>query len=195
MTRFRRLSETLVHRGPVISVYEGTYAAPDGSTFVREVVRHPGAVVVVPLVDPHTALLVRQYRSAVDAELLELPAGKRDVDGEDPRTTAERELAEEVGMQAERLVKLGEFYNSPGFCDELSHLYLAEGLSECGRSAQGVEEGHLSVVPVKVDDLAELVAAGDIRDAKTIIGLSLVRQHLSVAGTVAAADTSAGVQA
>ena len=179
MTSFRKLAEEERHRGPVISVHSGRFAAPDGSTFEREIVRHPGAVVVVPLRDDGTALLVRQYRAAVDDELLELPAGKRDVHGEDPADTARRELEEEVGMRAGRLDGLAEFYNSPGFSDEHSYLYLARDLEPCAVSAQGVEEHHMTVEEVSLTDAPRLIEDGAIRDAKTIIGLCLARDHLA----------------
>ena len=96
--------------------------ARTASEFTRVVVRHPGAVVVVP-VDGDDVLLVRQFRAAVGDELLEVPAGKRDVDGEPPEETARRELEEEIGHRPGRLVKLAEFYNTPGFSDEYTHLF------------------------------------------------------------------------
>ena len=101
--------------------------APDGEEFDRHVVHHPGAVVVVPVIDDD-AILVRQCRVAAGRELLEVPAGKRDVDGEPPEATANRELEEEIGYRAGRLELLCEFYNSPGFCDEYTHLFLATDL-------------------------------------------------------------------
>ena len=129
MSGFRRVGETIVHRGSLLTVSTGEYEAPDGSHFERDIVHHPGAVVVVPLVDDATVLMVRQYRAAADQEMLELPAGTRDVTGEPTEVTAARELAEEVGRAAARIELLARFYNSPGFCDELSWLYLARDLS------------------------------------------------------------------
>lgn len=180
MSAFRKLGEVEVWRGHLVSAGLGRYNAPDGSEFEREVVHHPGAVSVVPVLDGGaTVLLVRQYRSAVDRELLEIPAGKRDVDGEEPVVTAARELEEEVGMRARRMEKLCEFYNSPGFCDERSHVFLALDLTPCDASAQGVEERHMTVERVAMADITALVAAGVIVDAKTIIGLCLARQRLT----------------
>ena len=158
----------------------GRYAAPDGAEFERDVVHHPGAVSVVPVLDGGaTVVLVRQYRSAVDRELLEIPAGKRDVDGEAPEVTAGRELEEEVGLRAGRLVKLGEFFNSPGFCDEHSHVYMGLDLEPCTTSFQGVEETHMTIERVAMADVPALIASGAIVDAKTIIGLCLARERLS----------------
>ncbi len=179
MTRFRKLAERVVHNGSLISVAQATFADPFGATFERDVVHHPGAVVVVPLLDDGSVLMVRQYRAAVDRVLLEVPAGKRDVDGEPVEETARRELEEEVGMRAGRLDKLAEFYNSPGFCDERSFVFLARDLEECGISAQGVEEEHMTVEAVALDDLPGLVASLELVDAKSIIGLSLTVAFLA----------------
>ena len=85
-------------------------------------------------------------------------------------------------MEAGSLVKLAEFLNSPGFSDELSHLYLATGLSPCDKSAQGIEEGHMEVVTVPLDEGPRLIESGTIRDAKTIIGLCLALEHLQGRG-------------
>ena len=167
-----------MYRGPLISLAHGRFAAPDGTEFQRDVVHHPGAVSVVPVVDAGTVLLVRQYRAAIRRELLEIPAGKRDVAGEPPEETARRELAEEVGKRAGRIEKLAEFYNSPGFCDEHSHVYLALDLEDAPPAAQGIEEQHMTVEEVALDDVARLVATGGITDAKTIIGLTLAVARL-----------------
>src|SRR5712692_2287971 len=129
---FRRLGEEIVYRGSLISVAHAIFADPDGGEFRRDVVHHPGAVSVVPVIDEGSAvLMVRQYRAPVDRELLEIPAGKRDVDGEPVELTARRELEEEVGMRAGRLERLAEFYNSPGFCDEHSFVFMALDLEPC----------------------------------------------------------------
>jgi 8-oxo-dGTP pyrophosphatase MutT (NUDIX family) len=175
---FRKLAEREVHRGSLITVGVGRFAAPDGEEFERDVVHHPGAVSVVPLLDDGTVVLVRQYRAAVDRDLLEIPAGKRDVAGEAPELTAHRELAEEIGMQAGRLEQLAEFYNSPGFCDEHSFVFLARDLESCGNSLQGVEEQHMTVEHVALADVPGLIASGELVDAKSIIGLSLAREAL-----------------
>lgn len=156
---------------------------PGGARHLREVVRHPGAVVVVPVKPgPDGApvvVLVRQYRASVGEELLELPAGKRDVDGEAPEQTASRELAEEVGMSAGRLELLARFYNSPGFCDELSWLYLARELREVPASPQGPEEAHMQLVELPMADAEQLIASGVVKDAKTMVGLLLASRRLA----------------
>ena len=179
MSGFRKASEREVWRGSLVVAGVGTHVAPDGSTFERDVVHHPGAVSIVPVLDGGEAvLLVRQYRAAIDMDLLEIPAGKRDVSGEAPDVTAARELEEEVGMRAGRIEKLAEFYNSPGFCDEHSHVFLALDLEPCETSFQGVEESHMTVERVAMGDVPGLIASGGITDAKTIIGLCLARDAL-----------------
>jgi 8-oxo-dGTP pyrophosphatase MutT (NUDIX family) len=133
--------------------------------------------VVVPVVDGQV-ILVRQYRAAIDRDLLEVPAGKRDVSDEPVELTAHRELEEEVGMKAGSMVKLAEFYNSPGFCDEHSFLFLATDLSPCATDFQGHEEQYMTIERVPLDSFPDLIAAGDLTDGKSIIALSLAREHL-----------------
>jgi len=180
LTKFRKLTEQEVHRGRLISVAVGTFADPEGNTFDRDIVHHPGAVSVVPVVDEGASvLLVRQYRAAVDRDLLEIPAGKRDVADEPPEATARRELEEEVGMGAGRLEKLAEFYNSPGFCDEHSWVFMALDLEARQTSAHSPEERHMTVERVTLDSVPELIASGELMDAKSIIGLCLAREALA----------------
>jgi ADP-ribose pyrophosphatase len=174
---FRKLDERIVWQGTLVSAGTGTFVDPDGNTFERDVVHHPGAVVVVPVVDGEV-ILVRQYRAAIDRELLEIPAGKRDVTDEPVELTAHRELEEEVGMKAGSMVKLAEFYNSPGFCDEHSFLFLATDLTPCATSFQGHEEQHMTIERVALDRVPELIASGELVDAKSIVGLCVVREHL-----------------
>jgi ADP-ribose diphosphatase len=170
-------SETLVDAG-FISLARVHVAASDGEEFDRHVVHHPGAVVVVPVLDG-AALMVRQWRVATGRNLLEVPAGKRDVEGEAPETTANRELVEEIGYEAGRLDKLCEFYNSPGFCDEYTHLFLATELEERTRAAVSHEEAAMTIERVALDRVDDLIASGELVDAKSIIGLLLARRFLS----------------
>ena len=172
MPPFRKLGESEVFAGTLIKVANATFEGPSGR-FERDVVHHPGAVVVVPLTDSGKVVMVRQFRAAIGSDLLEIPAGKRDVAGEPPEETAARELAEEVGLRATSLELLARFYNSPGFTDELSWLYLATGLSEVPHDRQGHEEQVMSVEEVPLWDTQAMVADGRIIDAKSIIGLTL----------------------
>jgi ADP-ribose pyrophosphatase len=175
---FAHLGEDVRYRGWRISVVKATFRAPDGSVFTRDIVRHPGAVAVVPVTDAGDVLLVRQYRGAVDRELLEIPAGTRDVEGEEPVETARRELLEEVGVHARRLELLGTMLNSPGFCDEETYLFLATGLSAGDHARDGLEEQHMEVVPVPLGDVDPMVASGQLIDGQTILGLLLAGHAL-----------------
>lgn len=179
MSGFAQVGERLVHAGHVISLAVGTFRGPDGHRFERELVRHPGAVSVVPLLgDGATVVLVRQFRAAIGDLLLEIPAGKRDVAGEPPERTAARELEEEVGLRAGRIDELAQFYNSVGFSDEHSWVYLGRDLEPCAAAAQGVEEDHMTVEHVALADVPAMIADGRLRDAKTIIGLTLTIERL-----------------
>ncbi|MCU1492749.1 MAG: hypothetical protein JWO62_513 [Acidimicrobiaceae bacterium] len=174
---FRRIGERDRLDLGFLSIVTGTFVGPDGFTFERDIVRHPGAVCVVPLDDDGRVVAVRQYRAPVDRYLLEIPAGKMDVPGELAEIGARRELAEEVGMSATHFEELARFYNSPGFTDEQTYCFLAEGLAEVGQSAQGIEEEHMTLERFALDDVHGLIASGEIVDAKTIIACTLAK-HL-----------------
>lgn len=174
MTGFRRRDGEIVYRGPGVTVGRYTYDAPDGSSIVREVVHaHDGSVVVLPFTGDSVVML-RQFRAPVGAAIYELPAGKRDVPGEEPAVTARRECVEEVGLAPGKLTLLHTFYNTPGYSDERSWLYLAEDLEPVPARPQGPEEETAEVVTLTLEEAMELVAAGEIQDAKTIIGLYAV---------------------
>ena len=148
-----------------------------GRPAIRSVVRHPGAVVVVP-VHEGNILLIRQYRAAVDRELLELPAGKLDVEGEQLETAAARECAEEIGYRPTTLQRLVSFLNSPGFTDEASTVFVASGLEFVGREPDGPEEVFSEVVSVAVGEIGDLLLSGEIEDGKSLIGLMAYLQLL-----------------
>jgi ADP-ribose pyrophosphatase len=173
-------SETVFELGRGIRLESLDVEAPDGTHLQRDVVRHPGAVAVVPVLDDGRAVLVRQWRAAVDAFVLEIPAGLRDVDGEPTEATAHRELAEEVGYRTDAgLVLLASSWTSVGLLDEVCDIYLATGLEPCDDDRQGAEEVAMTIELVALDAVPALVAAGHLRDAKTIAGLLLAREHLT----------------
>lgn len=142
--------------------------------------RHPGAVGVVPVHDDGTVSLVRQYRAAAETTVLEIPAGVRDEEGEEPLETAKRELAEEVGLAARDWRALTTYWVATGFSDERFWCYLARGLTEADRAPASHEEEHMTIERVALGDVPRLIAAGEIEDAKTIIGLLLARESLRV---------------
>src|SRR5580658_9747122 len=154
-----------------MAVNRARFVAPDGGHFEREVIRRLGAVAVVAVDDEGQAVFVRQFRPAVGTEVLEVVAGTCDVDGEPLVETARRELAEEAGLEATTLEELGTFWNSPGYTDEQTTVFLATGLTTCATAPAGVEESWMTVERHAFDDLAGLVRSGVLRDAKSIAGL------------------------
>lgn len=167
-----------MYQGHVVTVAVGSFEAPDGTEFDRDIVHHPGAVSVVAVDDEQQVVLVRQYRAALDQWILELPAGKLDIDGEDPMACAQRELAEEVGLAADRWEPLATFHHSPGFCDELGRVYLARGLTAVPDDRQGLEERSMTIERRPLADAVGLVDNGIVHDAKTVVGLLLARERL-----------------
>ena len=178
MPEFKSLKNRLKFEGKITSIYESDFLAPNGEQITREITRHPGAVCVVPVVGSEV-VMIRQFRPAIGDHLLEIPAGKRDIDGEPPDVTAHRELQEEVGLSTNNIVELAQFYNSPGFCDEYSYCYLALDCEYVTDDRQGLEEEYMTIERISISDTLALVTSGKIVDAKTIIGLSLALQYLN----------------
>ena len=177
---FTHVGEDLIHQGQVVAMFEGHFTGPDGEELQRDIVRHPGAVSVVAIDDEQRVFLVRQYRAPIDADLWEIPAGKKDVIGEEPMICAARELREEVGMEADELVHLIDLHHSPGFCDELQNVFLATGLTDVGRQVDGAEEAHMVVERVPLADAVGYALDGSITDAKSIIGILAAARRLGV---------------
>jgi len=173
----RQLSSRSIFEGRVVSLRVDEVLLPDGGTSTREVVDHRPAVVIVPIDDSGNLLMVRQYRYAVGETLLEAPAGVVE-EGEEPDETAQRELQEEVGRISGNLRKLGEFWATPGFCNELMHAYVARDLSHSSLAAD--DDENITVVPVPVAEALDMIASGAIRDAKTIAVLLLARHHQEI---------------
>ena len=162
-------------------VVRETIRSPGGRTKSREIVRHPGACVIVPLLDDGRVCLIRNWRVAVGKTLVELPAGTLEPP-EPAEKTAERELIEETGYRAKRIQFLHAFYLSPGILDERMHLYLATGLTE-GETAR--EEGEeIENWLVRLDEAVAMVFRGEIEDAKSIVGL-LWAERLKRGGKIA----------
>lgn len=176
--QFRVRDETTIWRGRLLRVGVAHIETPEGARLEREVVRHPGAVAVLPLHDDMSVTLVRQYRAALDATMWEIPAGLRDVDAEPRQLTAERELAEEVGLAADRLRHLLTFHNSPGATDEAVDVYLATGLSSVPDDRQSIEEQHMTVERIPLSEAMRMVDDGRITDAKTLIALLLAARDI-----------------
>lgn len=164
----RPLDSQQVYRGHFLDVRRDQVSLPDGRTAHREYIRHPGAVMVVPLLDDGGLVMERQFRYPMARVMLEFPAGKLDA-GEDPRVCGQRELLEETGYRAAEWAYAGVLHNAIAYSDEGIHIFFARGLS---RGAQQLDEGEfLEVVTRTPQQLDQLAAAGELTDAKTLIGL------------------------
>lgn len=173
---FEIVGAEVVHEGAVVRTEILDVRTPEGDVVKRQVVRHPGAVAVVAIHDG-AVVLVQQYRAALDADLIEIPAGKRDIAGEDPMVAAGRELVEEVGLEAQQMELLGSFVTAAGFCDEELLIYATTDCVEVARAVDGVEEAHSEVLRVPVVEIGEWLSDGRLTDAKTLIGLFWARDR------------------
>ena len=164
----KKLTSRLVYDGGLLKVYYDTVSLPNGGTSWREVIRHPGAVVIVPVDGDGNVWLERQFRYPYDRVIIEVPAGKLEW-GEDPGLAARRELKEEIGAEAAEWIPAGEMLPTPGYCDELQHVYLARGLS-FGETHPDEDE-FLEAFRVPFTEALEMAADGRIQDCKTIAAL------------------------
>ena len=175
-SHFERIASETVYEGGFFTVRQDAFRHEDGAEAKREIVAHAGAVGIVVL-DGDRLWLVRQPREAVGVpDLLEIPAGKLDQDGEDPLETGRRELAEELGKRAARWEPLGAFFTSAGFTDEQVHLFLATGLSDVDERPEVEENERIDVEVRPLEDLDDLIETS--QDAKTIIGLARLKARL-----------------
>jgi ADP-ribose pyrophosphatase len=171
--REERISGELVYQGKILDLEVDRVRMPSGNEATREVVRHRGAVVILPLHEDWRIELVRQHRYPTGEVLLELPAGKLDP-GEDPIACAGRELAEETGWKPVEIHDLGSFFTTPGFTDEVLHAFIATPLEEAPEVAQDPDEAIENVV-MTVDEALAACRSGEIRDSKTLATLLLAR--------------------
>jgi len=151
--------------------------SPKGAAMERSVVRHPGAVAVVP-VDGDDVVLIRQYRAPIARTLLEIPAGKLDMPGEDLERAAARELEEEVGLRAGRFELLASFWTTAGFSNERMWVYLADDMTPTPARPHGAEEEVAEIVRIPVRAIPEMLAGDEFEDAKTIVGLAALAARL-----------------
>jgi len=176
--RERLISSRTVFEGKLIAVRVDEVEMPSGARATREIVPHPGAVVIVPLLEGDRVVMIRQYRHAAGKVLWELPAGVLE-EGEDPEYAARRELAEEVGRTPGELVHLLSTYTSPGFSTELIHIFLARDLREVDASEE--EDENIRAVPVALSTALEMVRRGEVENAAAICGLLAVARWHSAA--------------
>lgn len=166
-----------IRKGRVFDFYAENITLPNGVSMDMEIIRHPGAAAIVPVMDDHTVLLLKQYRHAVGGFIWEIPAGTLNP-GEDVRRCAQRELIEETGYTAQNLSKLAEITPLPAYSDERIHLFLATGIVKT--TAQHLDADELlSVHPMALGRAIQMIHEGEIQDAKTIAGLQLSASRLS----------------
>ncbi|MCQ6266108.1 NUDIX hydrolase [Fictibacillus sp. WQ 8-8] len=166
------ISTTPVYSGKIIDLEIQEVLLPNGNKSKREIVKHPGAVAIIALTPENKLLLVRQYRKALEKTIVEIPAGKLEKN-EDPLECAKRELLEETGYECGSLEYLSSFYTSPGFADELIHLYFTDSLKEC-KEQQPDEDEFLDVLEVSIEEAEEFVKNQQIHDAKTAYAVQYV---------------------
>jgi ADP-ribose pyrophosphatase len=172
----KTVSKKHIYTGKIISVDLVTVTLPDGRQATRDIVTHPGASAVVPINENGEIYMVRQYRKPIERVSLEIPAGKLDA-GEDPRVCAERELKEETGLSARNMIHIASIHSTPGFSNEILHLYAATGLRE-GESCADSDE-FISTERFSVAELTNMISSGEITDGKSIIGILLADRIVS----------------
>ena len=164
----KTLNTNMIFEGRIITVHVDDIELPDGSKAFREVVEHSGGVCVVPLTDDGEIMMVRQYRYPFKKQLLEVPAGKLEK-GEDPLKAGKRELEEECGVIAEKVVSLGTIYPTVAYCSEIIYMYAAVCLT---KTQQHLDEGEfLGIEKVKFEDAVDMIMKGEICDAKTVAAI------------------------
>ncbi len=171
----QKVKSRIIFKGGIIDLYLDKVKLPNGKIATREKVSHPGAVGIVPITEKGNILLVKQFRYPVKKVLMEIPAGKIDK-GEIPLECAKRELKEETGAAGGKLIHLKTFYSSPGFCNEIMHLFMAEGFKKGNKCPE--DDEFLEIVEIKMEDSLSFIESGRLKDAKTIIGILLAQNYL-----------------
>lgn len=174
---FNASGDNIVHAWAMFRLIERTISHPNGEDFQRTFVSTPGAVAVVAVDDSANVILVSQYRSSLDAMVLELPAGMRDVEEEDPIETAARELKEETGYVAHDMIHLGTCLSSPGVTDSKVEIYFCRDVIAGQMEPHGPEEGFMEVKVISLREALAMVEVGRITDAKTSFGLLLAARR------------------
>ena len=178
----KALASELIYDGKVVHLYKDTVTLPNGGSSTREIVRHVGAVCILPLTAQNEVVLERQYRYAIGETLIEIPAGKLDSPDEDVREAALRELREETGLIPTELVDLGDYYGSPAIMGERIRMFLARGLAQ---SAQSLDEDEfLEIFSMPIEQAVEEILAGKLPDGKTQAAILKVYTMLKKEGTL-----------
>ena len=165
-----------IFKGKIVGFYFDRIRLPNGKIASREKVTHPGAVGIVPVTADEKIILVKQFRYPVGDVTIEIPAGKLDKE-EPPEICARRELEEEVGAVNGDLIHLSSFHTTPGFCNEILHLFLAENFERTGNNLD--DDEFLEVIELRIDEAVSWVKNGKIKDSKTIIGILMTRDLIN----------------
>lgn len=174
MTTSPTSTRRLIHRGRKFDFEMVNVRLPSGRTVEREVVRHPGAVLIIPVLDDNRVVLIRNYRIALGDTVFECPAGTLEPP-EPPETCASRELIEETGYRAATMIPLGWFYTTPGLTDEKMFAFVARDLTPAGQDLQ--DDECITVSPVSIDAAFDMIDRGEVRDAKSMLALLLARRR------------------
>jgi ADP-ribose pyrophosphatase len=162
----KTINTVKIFDGKVVKLKVDKVILPNGKQSTREIVKHPGAVAVIPITNDDKIVLVEQFRKPLEKSIVEIPAGKLEP-GEDPQETAVRELEEETGYTTKSLTKLTSFYTSPGFADEIMHIYVAKELEKLDDVPSLDEDEFVEILEVTLEEAKQLVEEQRIHDAKT----------------------------
>ena len=173
----KTLKTEKIYDGKIITLQVDDVELPNGKTGKREIVKHPGAVAVIALTKENKIILVEQYRKALEKSIVEIPAGKIDK-GEAPEATALRELEEETGYTTSKLEYVQSFATSPGFADEIIHLYFAKDIEKVESPLEMDEDEFVELLHVSIEEMGELVKIGAIYDAKTAFAYIWLKDYL-----------------
>lgn len=175
----KQISSECIYDGIILHVYRDEIEQATGLRAVREIIRHNGAVCIVPITDNNEVICVKQFRYPFASTMIEVPAGKLDSKDEDPERAARRELREETGMSCNKLTYIGKMYGSPAILDEVIHMYIAEGLSE--GECDPDEDEIIETASIPIDKLIDMIMSGEICDAKT--QLAVLKAYNIIKGT------------
>lgn len=173
----KTVKSEFIYKGRIITLQVDEVLLPNGKTSNREIVKHPGAVAIIAITEDKKIILVEQYRKALERSIIEIPAGKMET-GESPVETALRELEEETGYTTNNLQYLQSFATSPGFADEVIHLYLAEHIVEMMKKPPLDEDEFVEIMQVSIDEMEALIVDNQVYDAKTAFAFLWLKAYL-----------------
>ena len=170
----KTISSENIFSGKVISLQVDEVELPNGKIAKREIIKHPGAVAIIAITDENKIVMVEQYRKALEQTIIEIPAGKLE-SGEQPDVCAKRELEEETSYECESLELLNSFYTSPGFANEIVHVYLAKGLTKKEDAAELDEDEFVNLMELTIGEALQAIEEKKIYDAKTIFAVQYLQ--------------------